>query len=63
MSNKMRLKKGKREVFIHHWMADLKIKPWPNTHERVLIPTIPSDNTDKPFHVQIVRKDNLEEIK
>jgi len=62
---KLVLRKSGREVAILRWIAPNLPKPWPNTHERVLIPLTPDErrNSDKKFHIQIVRKDALIEVK
>lgn len=61
MKKKTVLKKSGREVFEMPWLAT-SVKPWSGEHTRVLIPTVQSENTNKPFHVQIVRKDNLKQV-
>lgn len=61
MKKKLVLKKSGREVAILRWIAPNIPKPWPSTHERVVIPLSAEEkrNSDKKFHIQIVRKDNL----
>lgn len=57
------LKKSGRIVHELPWLAT-STKPWSKEHIRVLIPLSASEriNSDKPFHVQIVRKDNLKQV-
>lgn len=62
MKEKLTLKKSGREVMPFN-AVNKHQRTWSNTHTRVLIPTVPSDNTDKPFHIQIVRNDNLVVVK
>lgn len=61
---KLVLKKSGKEVSILRWIAPHMPKPWPNTHERVLIPLTPEErrNSDVKFHIQIVRKDALKRV-
>lgn len=65
MKKKMKtvIKKSGREVFPFPWINSQIPCPWSPKHERVLIPTQPSENTDKPYHVQIVRRSNLQQVR
>ena len=61
-----KLKKSNRVAIHFPWDSTKAPKPWPNTHERVMIPynqTELRNSKGKTHHIQVVNLSKLEEVR
>ena len=61
----LKLKKSGRVCYPFPWHSSQKAQPWPNTHQRVLIPLSEKEkiNSKKTCHIQIIANSKLEEVR
>lgn len=61
----LKIVKSGRVCYPFQWESSAIAQPWPNTHERVVIPLSAAErrNSNKKAHVQIVAKRNLVDVR
>lgn len=65
MNRLLKIKKCGRICYSFPWESSQLPQPWPNTHERVVLPMTASERrlSKKCCHVQVIAKRNLDAVR